>query len=152
MSTTAITTTGKKGDLRIAFGFERPDRINLRGGDEGLQHAMRSSRAAGFDAPEPCVYIYSLWNQQVMVPIPVVHMHHFDYRQKDLRGNPTALVPCRAIADMVYGQPVKGGAERVLDLLTDWMTDIKNLPPPTMFRNHEQMLSFMEAKGIEVVR
>jgi len=54
---------------------------------------------------------------------------------------------------MLYGMPTSYGATRVLDVITDWMTDIKNLPPPSVFRGDaERMLQYMEKQGLEVVR
>lgn len=150
MSTTAITSAGKKGDIRIAFGFERPDTLSL---PEKYDPAFASQAARWYDQPEPCVYLYTDWNKQVMVTIPVVYMHLFDYREKDRRGDPVALAKCREIAEMLYGMPTSYGAARVLDVITDWMTDIKNLPPPSVFRGDvEQMLQYMEKRGLEVVR
>lgn len=149
MSTTAITTTGKKGDIRIAFGFDRPDQMSLTPGHLPL---FGSSNAHWHNAPEPCVYLYTDWNKQVMVKIPIVHMHEFDYRDKDRLGDPACLPKCREIAEMLYGMPTTHGAHRVLDVLTDWMTDIKNLPPPRSFRTADAMLAYMEQQGIEVAR
>lgn len=150
MSTTQITQTGKKGDIHIAFGFERPADFSL---PAAIGQQFTDARAQHFTAPEPCVYLYTQWNKQVVVKIPIVHMHLFDYRDRDQRtGDPVALAKCREIAEMLYGQPTINGASRVLDVLTDWMNDIKNLPPPSTFRNPEQALSYMEKMGMEVMR
>jgi hypothetical protein len=131
MSTTPITQTGKKGDIRIAFGFMRVQ-------DRGL--------------PEPCLHLFTLWNKQVLIQIPACEMHRFDERDRDPRTHEPACLPkCQEISDMLYGQPVAGGAHRVLDAITEWLTDIKNLPPPSTYRNTDDYLGEMRRRGFDVV-
>ena len=132
MSTTPITTTGKKGDLRIAFGFQR---------------------VADYGLPEPCIYLFTNWNKQVLVHIPACHMHHFDERDRHpITKEPTCMPKCQEISDMLYGQPVAGGARRVLDAISEWMNDIKQLPPPNTFRNTDDYLGEMRRRGFDVVQ
>ncbi len=131
MSTTAITTTGRKGDIRIAFGFER---VN------------------GYGLPEPVIYLFTKMNRQVMVNIPSVYMHEFDERDRDpITKEPKCLDKCRKIAETLYGMPTSYGANRVLSAISDWMTDIKNLPPPSTFRSQEHMLDEMKRRGFDVI-
>ncbi len=128
MSTTAITTTGKKGDIRIAFGF-------MKVKDHGVQ---------------PALHLFTKWNQQVLVQIPCTSMHEYDERDRGLDGEPKCLKRCGEIAEMLYGQPTSYGAARVLDAITEWMTDVKNLPPPSTFRNSADYLEYMKQHGFDI--
>ena len=131
MSATALTATGRKGDIRVAFGF---------------------MRVREFAQPEPCIHLYTLWNKQVMVQIPSCQMYLFDYRDRDARTrDPQCMPKCAEIAEMLYGMPTSYGATRVLDAITDWMDDIKNMPPPSTFRNPEMLFEEMKRRGFDVV-
>lgn len=130
MTTTPITTTGKKGDLRIAFGFKRVPHYG----------------------PQPVVYLFRAAAPQLMVDIPTTHISRFDERDRDpITKEPLCMPLCEEIADAIYGMRTMDGARRVLDTISEWMTDIKNLPPPATFRDSSHMLDEMKRRGFDLV-
>lgn len=130
VSTTALTSAGKKGDIRIAFGFMQVE---------------------GYGLPEPCIHLYTLRNKNIMVQLPSAHMYKFDERDRDpITKEPKCLKDCERIAEMLYGMPTSYGASRVLSAISEWMTDVKNLPPPSTFRNPEAYLEEMKRLGMDV--
>lgn len=127
-STARITDTGRKGDLRIAFGFARQDNGRT----------------------EPVMYIGTVRSPQVVASIPISLMYLFDTR--DAAGTREALVHARKIAEAVYGHlPSRADVHRVLDAVTDWITDLKNMPPPSTWRNPETLAHELRRRGYDMV-
>jgi len=129
---TKITDSGKKGDLRIAFGFKK---------------------LADFSMPQPVMYLYAARSPQVMVDIPLPLLYLFDYRDKDKKtGDPEALSRCKQVAEVVYGAfPTVSETHRVLDAITDFATDLKNMPLGAKARGWDSVQQHLETKGYDFV-
>lgn len=133
MSTTNITTAGKKGDIRVAFGFER--------------YMVDGDYEVG-----PVLYLYTLMNRNVVTYIPCRQLGQFDERDRDPRTkDPICLPRCAEIAERLYGMPTSYGASRVLAAISEWMTDAKNMPPPSTCRDLGQAVDMMRRHGFDVV-
>lgn len=131
MSTTNTSFVGRKGDIRVGFGFKR---------------------VPGMGMPEPTIILFRSMNQNVCVELAGCHMHYFDERERDpFTKEPKCMPHCARIAEMLYGMPTSYGATRVLDAITEYMTDLKNMPPPSMFRNPEEYLEVLRARGHDIV-
>lgn len=132
-TTARITDTGVQGDLRISFGWERV-----------VDHQM----------PQATMYLSKRSLPQQMVAIPITSLWRFDYRDKDPRtGEPACLPLCRRVAEMVYGGfASQQDVHRVLDAITNFATDLKNMPPASTFRNIDHMEEYMRSKGYDVAR
>lgn len=129
-SSARITDSGRKGDLRIAFGFERHD-----------------------GEPQACMYIYAARSPRQVASIPISLMYLFDTRRIDPTRENAAMPHARKVADIVYGGvPSKMEVYRVLDAITDWITDLKNMPPPSTWRNPETLERALAERGYEFVR
>lgn len=130
MSTARITDTGRKGDIRIAFGYER-------GNVDGR--------------PEPVMYVSTVRAPQVLASVPLSLMYLFDTRDRE--GTARAVEAARKVARTVYGaEPSPTEVHRVLDAVTDWLTDLKNMPPPSTWRNGETAEHVLRKHGFDVVR
>lgn len=130
-TTNVMEAGGKKGDIRVAFGF---------------------MEVPGYRLPMGAIHLFTKWNQQVVLQIPECEMWRFDYRDRDpITKNPRCLPECARLAELLYGMPTSYGAARVLDAITDWMDEIKNLPPPSTYRNTDDYLGEMRRRGFDVV-
>ena len=130
-SSARITDSGRKGDLRIGFGWERQNNMQV----------------------EPVMYIWAVRSPRQIASVPISLMYLFDTREKDRAGQLKALEPAKRIADVVYGGiPSRIEIHRVLDAVTDFLTDLKNMPPPSTLRNPEMLEAVMRKHGYDVVR
>lgn len=130
-SSARITDSGRKGDLRIAFGFERFDR-----------------------QPQACMYIYAARSPRQIASIPITQMYRFDTREIDPATRENVAMPhARRVAEVVYGGvPSRMEVHRVLDAISDWMTDFKNMPPPATWRDPAALEAALAQRGYEFVR
>jgi hypothetical protein len=134
-STARITDTGRKGDLRIGFGFERqPPR----------------------GEPEACMYLYAARSPRQVASIPIRQMWMFDTRteaDRDKTGEYEAMKYARTVAKAVYDtqNPSDMDTRRCLNAIEDFMTDLKNMPPPSTWRNPETLEQALAAKGYDMV-
>jgi len=134
-STARITDTGRKGDLRIGFGFERqPPRGEA----------------------EACMYLYAVRSPRQVACIPIRQMWMFDTRteaDRDKAGEYKALEHARTVAKAVYDtqNPSEMDVHRCLNAIEDFMTDLKNMPPPSTWRNPETLEQALTAKGYDMV-
>jgi hypothetical protein len=128
MSTTNLEFTGKKGDIRVGFGFKRlPDR----------------------DVPEPTIYLI---RGPTLLEIPGSEMWRFDETDRDAAGQILCMPLCDKLADILYGYPMHNGGHRILDVLNEFMTDLKNMPPPSMIRGGSaEYMELLKARGIDIV-
>lgn len=130
-SSARITDTGRKGDLRVAFGFERQNNGKT----------------------EPVMYIYTVRAPNVVASVPISLMYLFDTRERLPNGKLAAMEHAEKIANMVYGGiPSQMEAHRVLDAVTDFLTDLKNMPPPSTIRNPEMIEQALQQRGYDMVR
>jgi hypothetical protein len=129
VSTTKTTFTGKKGDLRIGFGYRRVPGLGI----------------------EPTMYLWRAEAKNLMVDIPGRFMYLFDERDREQGKEPRCMPKCREIAEMLYGMMTKDGATRVLDAVSEFMTDLKNMPPPNQHRDPEHYLSELKKLGYDHV-
>jgi hypothetical protein len=129
-TTSRITDTGRKGDIRIAFGFERGDVDNK---------------------PEPVMYVSTVRRPQLVASVPLSLLYLFDTRTA--HDTATAVTHATTVARAVYGQePTRMEVHRVLSAIEDWATDLKNMPPPSTWRNSETVEQVLEKHGFDVVR
>ncbi len=130
-SSARITDTGRKGDLRIAFGFERHD-----------------------GQPQPCMYLHSVRSPRQVAVVPLRLMYLLDERDRHpITKEPLCLPRVEELAAAVYGGvPTKVEIYRVLDAVTDFMTDLKNMPPPSTLRDPDQLERVFESVGYDFVR
>lgn len=135
-STAKITDTGRKGDLRIGFGFERqPPR----------------------GEPEACMYIYAARSPRQVACIPIRQMYLFDTRPGDAErskgGEFKAVEHARTVARAVYDTPNPSDIDvhRCLSAIEDFMTDLKNMPPPSTWRNPETLETALAQRGYDFV-
>lgn len=130
-SMSRITDTGRKGDLRILFGFER---------FEGV--------------PQPHMYIHAAHSPRQMAAVPLKLMYLFDERDRvGPNREPKCMREVRRLAEAIYGQlPSKQECHRVLDAVTEFMTDLKNMPPPSRWRNPETLERALAERGYDMVR
>ena len=130
-SSARITDSGRKGDLRIGFGYERQN----HGG------------------PEPVMYVYAARAPNLVVSVPLSLMYLFDTRDRLPSGQLAAMEHAQRVANAVYGRIASQmETHRVLDAITDWITDLKNMPPPSTLRNPEMLERVLQAKGYDLVR
>lgn len=134
-STARITDTGRKGDLRIAFGFERVW--------NGYEYT-----------PEPHMYIHAAASPRQAAAVALRQMYLFDTRDRDpVTNEPKCLPACRRLAEAIYGMaPSKREVYRVLDAVQEFMTDLKNMPPPARLRNPDMLERVLATKGYDLVR
>lgn len=134
-STARITDTGRKGDLRIGFGFERqPPR----------------------GEPEACMYIYAVRSPRQVACIPIRQMWMFDTRveaERDQSGEFVAVQHAKTVAKAVYDNQNPSDLEihRCLHAIEDFMTDLKNMPPPNTWRDPNTLEKALAAKGYDFV-
>jgi hypothetical protein len=130
VSTTKTTFTGKKGDLRIGFGYRRVPGLGI----------------------EPTMYLWRAEAKNLMVDIPGRFMYLFDERDREQGKEPRCMPKCREIAEMLYGMMTKDGATRVLDAVSEFMTDLKNMPPPSTWRDPDTVERLLAHRGYDMVR
>jgi hypothetical protein len=130
-SSARITDTGRKGDLCIGFGFER---INGR--------------------PDPAMYVWARNSPRQVAMVPLRLMYLFDTRDKNaITGEPECMPQVRKMAHAIYGGLTsKAENHRVLSAIEDFMTDLKNMPPPETLRNPEMIEQVMRQRGYDVIR
>ena len=109
MSTTPITSSGRKGDIVITFG---PIKIP--------EHPL----------PTIGIHLHLRYSKSKVVTIAAEHMHMFDIRDVHPNGQPKCMELCHQISTNLYGFRSNGGAHRVMDAIYEWMSDVKNLAPP----------------------
>lgn len=126
-----ITDTARKGDLRIAFGFERQD--------DGRT--------------EPVMYIYCARSPRQVAYVAIRNMYLFDPRERERNGTLTALKHAKTLAEAVYGgTPSQMEVHRCLDAVTDFMQDLKDMPPPSTLRNPDHLERVLAQHGYDMVR
>jgi hypothetical protein len=130
-STARISDTGRKGDLRIGFGFERINNV-----------------------PQACMYLYAVRSPRQVAMVPLRLMYLFDERERDpVTKEPRCMPEVRRVAEAIYGaMPTTFEVTRVLDAITEFMTDLKNMPPPSTFRDPSQLERALELRGYDMVR
>ena len=130
-SSARITDTGRKGDLRVGFGFER-----IQGN------------------PQACMYLYAARSPRQVAMIPLRLMYLFDERDRNpITKEPECMPKVRQAAEAIYGAPpTTSEVTRVLDAITDFMTDLKNMPPPSTYRDPSQLERVLASRGYDMVR
>lgn len=130
-SSSKITDTGRKGDLRILFGFDR---------FEGV--------------PQPHMYIHAAHSPRQMAAVPLKLMYLFDERDRvGPKKDPKCLPHAARLAGAIYGHsPSRTEVFRVLDAVTEFMTDLKNMPPPSTWRDPSTAERLLAERGYDMVR
>ena len=130
-SAARITDTGRKGDLRIAFGYERIE-----------------------GKTETCMYVYAVRSPRQVACVPIRLMYLFDTRDKDKAGQLKSYPHAERVAKAVYDtlMPSQMEVHRVLSAIEDFMTDLKNMPPPSTWRNPETLELAMASRGYDMIR
>lgn len=129
-SVSRITDTGRKGDLRIAFGFARFQGV-----------------------AQPHMYIQTVRSPNACAAVPLKLMYLFDERERvGPRKEPKCLPEVTRLAEAIYGHlPSRAEIYRVLDAVTEFMTDLKNMPPPSTWRDTSTLERMLEARGYDMV-
>jgi hypothetical protein len=126
-STSKITDTGRKGDLRILFGFER---------FEGV--------------PQAHMFIHAAHSPRQMAAVPLKLMYLFDERDRvGPMKEPQCLPHVTRLAEAIYGAaPSRTEVYRVLDAVTE----LKNMPPPSTWRDPDTVERLLAHRGYDMVR
>ena len=126
---------GKKGDLRAELHFAAPH-----------PHCGR----------EACLYVYRALHPTKGVLLPFCQMWQYDTRSFALSTREAKLdqrrttVAAVRIANQLYGFATQSDWFRVLDLMCDFMQDLKDHKPETdMDPTLDQYLEAFEAEGLE---
>lgn len=129
-SVARITDTGRVGDLRVSFGFER---------FEGR--------------PQPHMLLSAVNRPQAMAAVPLKLMYLFDPDDRDEFGQPKCMAEVRRVAKALYGaEPTRNEVYRVMDAIQNFMTDLKNMPPPSVWRDPNTLERALAVKGYDIIR
>lgn len=126
---------GRKGDLRVELHYADPH-----------QHCGR----------EACLYVYRAIAPTRGVLLPFCQMWQFDPRPFALKSKSSRLDESRTteaairIANQLYGFATQQDWFRVLDVMVDYMEDLKNHKPETGIDSTlDEWLAALDAEGFE---
>lgn len=126
---------GRKGDLRVELHYADPHK-----------HCGR----------EACLYVYRAVAPTRGVLLPFCQMWQFDPRPFALRSYSAKLDQERTvqaaigISNQLYGLATQSDWMRVLDVMCDYMEDLKNHKPETgLDQTMDEWLAALDAEGLE---
>lgn len=126
---------GRKGDLRVELHYADPHK-----------HCGR----------EACLYVYRAVAPTRGVLLPFCQMWQFDTRQFGFLSRQAKLDEARTvqaavrIANQLYGFATQSDWMRVLDVMCDYMQDLKDHKPETgLDQTMDEWLAALDAEGLE---
>lgn len=126
---------GRKGDLRVELHYAEPHK-----------HCGR----------EACLYVYRAVAPTRGVLLPFCQMWQFDTRQFGFLSRQAKLDEARTvqaavgIANQLYGFATQSDWMRVLDVMCDYMQDLKDHKPETgLDQTMDEWLAALDAEGLE---
>lgn len=125
---------GRKGDLRVELHYAEPHR--------------------GTCGREACLYVFRAREPRAGALIPFCQMWQFDPRAASARAGTIdaerLALAVKKVVRHLYGIETQSHEHRVLDVLCDYMEDLKNhAPEPGLDRTLDQFLTDCDDEGLE---